>query len=587
MIAKRVPMKNLRKSDYGELVKYILDPQDKQERVGKVDVTNCHSDKPEFAITEVLNTQAQNRRATGDRTYHLMVSFRAGENPTAETLGAVEDRLCAGLGFREHQRVSAVHYDTDNVHMHIAINAIHPTRNTLHNPYNDFKTLAQLCEKLEDEYGLAKDNHVAQKRGAENRVNDMEAHSGVQSLLGWIKQECEQQMQGAQSWAQLHQVMHEHGLQLRERGNGLIVVAADGTAVKGSSIDRSYSKRAMEGRFGKFQPAPQRAQEATGASAAYQPKPVRARANTAELYARYQEDQQTSTTGRAAAMERMRKDKQQAIEDAKRVARLKRAAIKASREAGSIKKILYSAAHQTLRKDLGNIAEQFAQERERIAAAHQRRAWADWLQAQALQGDAEALEAMRGRPGAKASGPVDGITKAGTIIYRLGATAVRDDGSRLSISRGADRDGLEAALKMAAQRFGPVIAVTGTDVFKARVAEAAARSGLAITFSSPALEQRRQQLLSETDHDRSSARTDGGRTSRSSPGGRRPVATRDPGGPAGAGSTEPRQIRSSPPWLAVPADGGNFRSCPGSRTPGGRCVPGYGWWRRRCRGISP
>ncbi len=48
-----------------------------------------------------------------------------------------------------------------------------------------------------------------------------------------------------------------------------------------------------------------------------------------------------------------------------------------------------------------------------------------------------------------------------------------------------------------------------------------------------------------------------------------------------------RQIRSSPPWLAVPADGGNFRSCPGSRTPGGRCVPGAGWWRRRCRGISP
>ncbi|WP_295393604.1 TIR domain-containing protein, partial [uncultured Thiodictyon sp.] len=46
----------------------------------------------------------------------------------------------------------------------------------------------------------------------------------------------------------------------------------------------------------------------------------------------------------------------------------------------------------------------------------------------------------------------------------------------------------------------------------------------------------------------------------------------------------PRQIRSSPPWLAVPADGGNFRSCPGSRTPGGRCVPGAGWWRRRCRG---
>ncbi|MGF2043786.1 relaxase/mobilization nuclease domain-containing protein, partial [Staphylococcus aureus] len=28
----------------------------------------------------------------------------------------MEDRICAGLGFAEHQRVSAVHHDTDNLH---------------------------------------------------------------------------------------------------------------------------------------------------------------------------------------------------------------------------------------------------------------------------------------------------------------------------------------------------------------------------------------------------------------------------------------------------------------------------------------
>ncbi len=30
------------------------------------------------------------------------------------------------MGYADHQRVSAVHYDTDNVHIHIAINKIHP-----------------------------------------------------------------------------------------------------------------------------------------------------------------------------------------------------------------------------------------------------------------------------------------------------------------------------------------------------------------------------------------------------------------------------------------------------------------------------
>ena len=69
-------MQSLRKSDFAGLVKYITDTQSKNERVGHIAVTNCHSDRVE--ITEVLNTQAQNTRAVSDKTYHLIVSFRAG-----------------------------------------------------------------------------------------------------------------------------------------------------------------------------------------------------------------------------------------------------------------------------------------------------------------------------------------------------------------------------------------------------------------------------------------------------------------------------------------------------------------------------
>ena len=47
----------------------------------------------------------------------------------------------------------------------------------------------------------------------------MERHAGVESLLGWIKRDCYDQIQGAQSWAELHQVMRTNGLELHERGN--------------------------------------------------------------------------------------------------------------------------------------------------------------------------------------------------------------------------------------------------------------------------------------------------------------------------------------------------------------------------------
>jgi hypothetical protein len=250
MIAKHVPMKSVRKSDFAGLVKYLIDEQQKRERVTGVSVTNCHADRPDAAILEVLNTQAQNRRAESDKTYHLIVSFRAGEQPDAATLQAIERRICEGLGYGEHQRVSTVHHDTDNLHLHIAINKIHPTRYTIHDPYRDHKTLGELCEKLEGEYGLQRDNHQAEKRGAENRADDMERHAGIESLLGWIRRECLEQIQGAQSWAELHQALRDNGLEIRERGNGLVIADAAGTMVKASSVARELSRAKLEARLG-------------------------------------------------------------------------------------------------------------------------------------------------------------------------------------------------------------------------------------------------------------------------------------------------------------------------------------------------
>jgi hypothetical protein len=40
--------------------------------------------------------------------------------------------------------VSVVHHDTDNVHIHVAINKIHPRTLTLHDPIRDYITL-KIC----------------------------------------------------------------------------------------------------------------------------------------------------------------------------------------------------------------------------------------------------------------------------------------------------------------------------------------------------------------------------------------------------------------------------------------------------------
>ena len=141
-------MKSPQKSRFGKLVTYLLDPQGKKKtRVGEVVITNCVSTDTTWAVREIAATQWLNTRAKSPRTYHLIISFKAGENPDAQTLRLTEERFCKALGYAEHQRVSVVHHDTDNVHIHVAINKIHPTTFTIHNPGCDYKTL-KICSSI-------------------------------------------------------------------------------------------------------------------------------------------------------------------------------------------------------------------------------------------------------------------------------------------------------------------------------------------------------------------------------------------------------------------------------------------------------
>ena len=517
MIAKHVPMKVARKSGFASLLAYLADAQAKRERVGCVTVTNCQSDQAAVAVTEILNTQAQNQRALSDKTYHLILSFPGGEEPPPAVLQAVEARICHGLGYGAHQRISVVHHDTDNLHVHIAINKIHPTRYTIHQPYRDHATLGQLCAALEDEFGLQRDNHQARQTGAASRAMDMERHAGIESLLGLVRRACHAQMREAASWAELHGVLLSHGLALRERGNGLVILAGDGTAVKASSVHRDCSRVRLEARLGPFTPGPAGTGGGHVSQASQIRQPLRLRVATAALYTLYQEQQQEAVQVRAGALAGARAQHKRRIAEAKRRGRLKRAAIRMLACGPFTKCILHAAAAKTLMADIERINGGYLAERRAIRSQHGRLAWADWLRTRAGAGDAQALSALRARGGkqglagntlaggplaSEASGPQapgglrqDSVTKHGTLIYCAGATTIRDDGHKLKITRGATQAGLLLALDMAVSRYGSCLHVDGSAAFQDQVIQAAAAAHLAVTFDDAVLERRRQDLL--------------------------------------------------------------------------------------------
>lgn len=548
MIAIRVPKAKSRKSNFARLAKYVTNSQNKLDRVGEVSISNCEAQTLDGAIAEVLATQGQNTRAKSDKTYHLLISFRPGEHPDDATLKIIEDRICSGLGYGQHQRVSGVHHDTNNIHIHVAINKIHPTYLTIHDPYNDFKIIGQLCEKLEQEFGLEVDNHKASKNLSENRAANMEHHTGIESLLSWIKRDCLEQIQGAKNWADLHQVMQANGLELRERGNGFVITDSAGFAVKASSASRDLSKAQLEKKLGAFEKRAggqisdkqrQQISQRTGVSPVGQNPPPRSRnrshnldqleaieidngrryrqrplhsKDTVELYTKYKDEQRNNGASRSVEWTSARVGKNHLIEAAKRTGRLKRAAIKLLSGAGVNKKVLYALTSKTLKSDIEKINKQYLQERQSIQEEYRQRAWADWLKVKAVNGDSQALAALRSRDtrqnlkGNTVSGKKvintgsvlgvtqDSITKTGIIIYHTGTSAIRDDGDSLKVSRGTTQDGLEAALRMAMHRYGQRITVNGSDQFKEQIAQIATSAKLNITFDDIALEKRRQDL---------------------------------------------------------------------------------------------
>ncbi|WP_314439195.1 relaxase/mobilization nuclease domain-containing protein [Massilia timonae] len=118
------------------------------------------------------------------------------------------------------------------------------SRFTIHEPFHAYRTLARVCDTVEDDFEVRKDNHVPPKVERENRAADGEHQAGIESLLGWIRRGCKEQMQQEQLWEQLHAVPATNGLHLHPRANGLAITAQNGSTVEAARWDATFQAEA-------------------------------------------------------------------------------------------------------------------------------------------------------------------------------------------------------------------------------------------------------------------------------------------------------------------------------------------------------
>ena len=421
-------------------------------------------DDYELAIQEVADTQALNTRTTQEKTYHLIVSFRPEDETrlTPEAFKAIEERFAQALGLSEHQRHCGVHVNTENMHMHVAYNLIHPEKLTRVEPWRDYIKRDKLCRELEKEYGLVIDNgrDKAQEQGLGERAAAVEAHTGRQSFEGYARDQGEAILailENARSWEDVHCAFARHGLELKPRGAGLVVKDRHGRHMaKASAVHRDLSLKKLEARFGAFQSSRGVMPES---ERRYGADPLQKAPNRNQLWQEFQEQRQDQKIG----LEDIRRKWEQQRMDLQRrpIARRTRA-------------------------NLMKMVRQYEAEEIHAARVNQGAGnWLDFLRQKAAQGDETALAVLRSRE-EEVTPEIRQSRMQARVAYLAGKTAILEN-AELS-TKTKNRLISVALMESLASGATARISKLGSIIFTLPDGEKICDTGRSISFSAEARE---------------------------------------------------------------------------------------------------
>ena len=275
MIPKHIEKKAGTPDNFIRLGEYIAAAKETGEKLDKLWIVNCNAgSEPEDLKTALYEIEATRKLKpnVADKTYHLVVSFRPGdrEKLSGEDLKAIEREFAEALGFSEHQRVAGTHINTDNFHMHVAFNKVHPKTLLMHTPFQDFPAMERAARKLEKRFGLAVDLGMSDAKGQKisPKARNLEAKTWQQSFESHLREnkpEILAAIDGATTWSEVHKALADYGTGLKRHGAGLVFYHREGhkaEAMKASSLDRSCSLKALQDRLGPYEPAPSQEQAA-------------------------------------------------------------------------------------------------------------------------------------------------------------------------------------------------------------------------------------------------------------------------------------------------------------------------------------
>ena len=167
---------------------------------------------------------------------HWVASWPEDEQPTPEQVEELLDVFLEQLGLEKHQVVAALHRDTDNIHLHIAINKVNPETYLVVKPAKGWwkeaaqRTVAMIEHRQgwrperRARYTVMDDGTVARVGKLDGvptvptRAGDMENRTGQKSAARIAIEEAGELIRSASSWAELHQGLAERGMRYERAG---------------------------------------------------------------------------------------------------------------------------------------------------------------------------------------------------------------------------------------------------------------------------------------------------------------------------------------------------------------------------------
>ena len=595
MIAKVIPLSSAGKNvGFSPVIRYIFRDDKKlengdREPIGPVEVGqfNLYADLDSLEdrkiAADLMNHTAskieKNGRFKGNPVYHYSINWMEGEHPTKEQVEQAVAHSLKALGMRECEAVWAIHRDTENDHVHVVVNRVHPENSIIVGPpRRDFLILDKAMREIEIKQGwkhapgpwvvvpgrdgkpevvrMSKDER-ARRKGQERipksqQAKRAERNTGVPSFQKWLSTEVAPHVREALNrpgtgWEDVHVALARRGCSIEIKGSGMIIRSTLGErtlTAKASHMAYWASQSKLEAKLGPFQPPRLQVEtdpariyskfvddiqssihDGPGITGKQDPERMAKRIDRAkardELKARYKAEQ--------VATKEIRPQKRRALQDIHAAERKalgefltsgKNNFIQQQARNGIRGKVAHSLWAREKALARGAMQKRHRQERRELTTSIPKGlVWRGWLEKQAEKGDEAAKAALRGiryreqRQKAAVQNGIEGEeldplkpakpklertdedpcritlanltpevnTRRQIIIYRdeQGQKRFTDEGPRIVVHDKADGS-LEAALRLAAQKYGGEVKLTGSAEFREEAARMAARLGIVV-----------------------------------------------------------------------------------------------------------